>query len=88
MQEILAGALYGGLGGLCWAGLGFFRFKQKHPDEEFELGKFVKTLVIGAAVGVYAGYTGGDISIVATTPMAGSITAFVDKIWNMVAEKL
>jgi len=76
--------LYGALGGVGWAVLGYARAKQKDSKTEFDGFHFGKTIVVGAIIGGYAAYTGMPIDAVATTSFALTATALVDKIANII----
>lgn len=74
------GILWGAVSGIGWGILGYGREKQKENSKNpvsFSWKNFLKTIVIGAIVGAYAGYTGMPIETVVVTPI-------IDKIANLI----
>ena len=75
------GVLWGVVSGIGWGILGYGREKQKEDPKKpisFSWKYFIKTVVIGAIVGAYAGYTGMPIETVVVTPV-------IDKVINIVS---
>jgi hypothetical protein len=87
METILLGAI----GGLCWAALGVVTQKMK-PDntEDFNYGKFVKPVIVGAAIGGVLAYQGVVVdasaldSFVMNSVLYMPIVAVVDKAISLV----
>jgi len=50
-------------GGLCWAVLGFVRNKTTKEPEDFDAKKFIKSVIVGGAVGSYLAYSGSIVDI-------------------------
>ena len=69
--------VWGVVSGIGWGLLGYGREKQKDDKITFSWKYFLKTLVIGAVVGAYAGYTGLPVETVIATPV-------IDKIVNVI----
>jgi len=71
-------------GGVCWALIGLIRSYTK-KDFEFDIKKFLKSIIVGGVVGSYIAYTGG---VVDTTTIEAFLTtsAFATPIVG-VAEK-
>jgi len=79
-------ALAGCIGGVGWGLLGYFRNLTTDKPESFSLSKFVKSVIIGAAVGTVMGLQGTVVD--ATTIEAFTISsAFYTPIVG-VAEKV
>lgn len=76
--------LLGGLGGVLWALVGAKYHQIGNSDFEFNFSKFFKTVVIGAAVGAASVYYGQPVDLFATTATSATITAFVDRVINLV----
>lgn len=69
MFEVISGALLGAGGGAAWAILGSIRnftkqgeMKVKNDKVEFNPKKFMKSIVVGAVLGGYAGSQGMVVS--------------------------
>lgn len=92
VELILAGAL----GGLAWAVLGTVAEKTKQNSEDFNWQKFVKSLVIGGAIGAILTTQGGVVSaetieqFVAESSLYAPLVAITDKglrfIYNLLAK--
>jgi len=72
--------LYGALGGVGWGIVGYVTAKSKDTDTEFELKYFAKSVLVGAAFGIYAAYTGVPIDSVVGSAAAVPITGLVEKV--------
>lgn len=75
----------GAIGGVAWSVLGYVRNKEKDKKTKFDMFGFVKPVVIGLAIGAYAGYTGqiGNFDLVATGTVMTPIVAVIDKLVNI-----
>jgi len=87
METILLGAI----GGLGWAVLGVVTQKMKPENtEEFSYTKFVKPMIIGAAIGGVLAYQGVVVdataidTFVANSVLYVPIVAVVDKVVSLV----
>jgi len=76
--------VWGAVGGVGWSILGFAREKQKNTKIDFDPKQFIKTVIIGAVMGFYAGYSGMTIDVVSTTGFSLTATAIADKIVNLI----
>lgn len=72
------GVLWGAVSGIGWGILGYGREKQKDEKLSFSWKYFLKTVIIGAIVGAYAGYTGLPMEAVIATPI-------IDKVINIIS---
>ena len=91
--EIIIPAVIGGVG---WSVLGYLQAKAKEGKEiSFELPKLARSVVIGAALGAYLGFTGASADVLSLDQLATNsaiylpVVAVVDKVvsivWNFVS---
>lgn len=86
--------LFGVVGGASWSVLGLVKEKTKKKSEAFNLKKFLKSVIIGGAIGGIIGYQGGTVEIatienfIAGSALYTPIVAVVDKaigiIWGAI----
>lgn len=88
MQQILVGAI----GGVAWAVIGTVRAKTKEEQKEFRFKpkKFLKSVLLGAAVGGYLAYSGTQVDIstidafLMNSGMAAPVVAITEKIASII----
>lgn len=73
---------WGALGGAAVGLVGYSKAARK--GETFNVQKFSRALVLGAAVGGYAAYTGQELDIVSASVAGATVTAFVDQFLSAV----
>ena len=77
-------------GGLCWAVLGYVKNKTNSAPEDFDIKKFVKSVIVGGVVGGYLAFTGTvvDVSTIeaflASSALATPITGVAEKIASLI----
>jgi hypothetical protein len=73
MEAILINAGIGIVSGVFIAGAGYFK-----SQEDFELNKFLPTVILGGIIGVAAVLTGMTPDVLVALPAFAGITAFVE----------
>jgi len=91
-MQLIGGVVAGILGGLGWGIVGAIKNYSNDKSEEFEIKKFTKTVLLGAIVGAYIGYTGDTFSdnlaesvlpgIMSMTPLMAVVDKVVGIIYN------
>jgi hypothetical protein len=72
--------VYGAIAGVGWGITGLFAEKAKGKDSEaFDAKLFLKTVIIGAAIGGIASFQGMTVDIAASAYLL-PVTGFVDKL--------
>ena len=82
----LENIVWGVVGGAAWGLVGFSKAAKK--GEGFNVQKFSRALVVGAAVGGYAAYTDQELDIVSGSVAGATVTAFVDSFLSAVWVRL
>ena len=72
--------VYGAIAGIGWGLTGLFAEKAKRKDaEDFDYKLFLKTVLIGAAIGGIASFQGMTVDIAASAYLL-PVTGFIDKL--------
>ena len=84
---ILKGIVAGAVGGMLYALTGYFKARQRN-GEDFDVNKFLKTLVLGAVLGAVnyyfgLGWVGDDIAMLA---LSGEV-AVIEQVLKAIFEK-
>lgn len=77
MEAILVNVGIGILSSVFIAGAGYFKARE---EENFDVAKFGKTLILGAVVGGIVGYTGMAPDAVVALPLYAGISTFVENL--------
>ena len=87
-MDLFISYLLGALGGIIWALMGAGYHKIGNPEFSFSSINFIKTVIVGAALGGTSIYYGQSVDIFASSATALSITAVVDRLLNMLFKKV
>ena len=91
-MALFEGIIAGAIGGIGWSIVGTAKELTKPKHDDFDAKKWIKTAIIGAAIGGYTGYTGQEFNIASMDLLVQSamftpIVAIADKIvgiiWNL-----
>ena len=89
MEEILYNAGIGALASFFLAGGSYLKAYNASGDKEgFKLGKFLKSIVLGAAVGGVAGGTGMAPQLIVAMPAYAGLEVFVENLVKSVLRRL
>lgn len=83
-------AVYYALGGAGWSLMRYYYAKMKDNKISWEYKRFLKTLLIGAGIGLYAGFLGKEASpdvflaLSTSSFVSLQLTAVVDTVVNFV----
>lgn len=78
MEEILYNAGIGAVASCFIAGAGYFKSIDATKPEGFDAVKFLKTVILGAAVGGIATATGLQPDLITALPMYAGVTAVLE----------